>query len=477
MRKLRGKLPKESLIVPECIKPMYPTGILNELQNSFESKDTFELENSSKFSIFGLITEEFLFLQEISGDSFSKLVQKMTSVKLSKKVLSSKPTERYFNNIKNTIVKLKNLLGNEPFKRNAETTRDDCKIEGHPDIITDTQIFEIKTTRQIKKNWIDFLLQTFSYSALNPSAKVIHIVLPLSEHIWSFNICEWKKRELFFNELKNFKPPNLSIDFFNQMVLTFPIGHHVKKLKTIFDSVKNHPADLPFQIFFAVNTNLKVSDSDIAETLNFVINSGIKLFVHIPYLLNLCKKCEDNDNYIVENTQAHLVYASTMNFKGAVIHVGKHLDIDIKQSLENMKYNICKSIDVASGRLSGETFCPLLIETPAGQGTEVLTKFEDFMKFIEDIHETKEYTNKIGICLDTCHVFATGQSPLKYLQDILNNQKWKSYIRLIHLNDSKKEFGCCVDRHSILGCGCISKDELYKIAELAALNKILMLME
>ena len=106
----------------------------------------------------------------------------------------------------------------------------------------------------------------------------------------------------------------------------------------------------------------------------------------------------------------------------------------------------------------------ILFETPAGQGGEMCWKLEDFVDFIL-IFRNQQLYNKIGICLDTCHIFQAGydinnKTVIKKLHEILNPVKDK--IRLIHLNDSTNELGKHVDRHAQIGTGYIRTDRLIK---------------
>ena len=103
--------------------------------------------------------------------------------------------------------------------------------------------------------------------------------------------------------------------------------------------------------------------------------------------------------------------------------------------------------------------CPLLIETPAGQGTEVLTTFDYFVSFYSDFkEEEREY---IKVCIDTCHVFASGFDPLKYLKDFY--ELYPDSLVLVHYNDSKTKIGSKKDRHEKPGEGFIGVEKMKDI--------------
>jgi deoxyribonuclease-4 len=98
----------------------------------------------------------------------------------------------------------------------------------------------------------------------------------------------------------------------------------------------------------------------------------------------------------------------------------------------------------------------LLIETTAGQGSSMGYSFEHLTTLIEKI----EVKARIGVCLDTCHVFAAGyelRTEKAYEQTIAQFDRivGLTYLKALHLNDSKKELGSRVDRHEAIGQGCI----------------------
>lgn len=258
---------------------------------------------------------------------------------------------------------------------------------------------------------------------------------------------------------------------FQPMLLTnFPIGYHVSKEKSIRATLQNlGKYDRPYQVFFTSRTaNFKVDDSDILQTADFVKAHDAKLYVHTPYILNLCMEpgTHEEPNYVVECLRKHLKTGTAMGLKGVIVHVGKSTTKPLDEAMKNMHTNIIQSLDDASPA------CPLLLETPAGQGTETLTTLADFMGFAVGFKD-----NRFGICVDTCHVFATGTLPVDYLTPILNNSAWRPLLKLVHFNDSKAVLGAHVDRHAPLGTGYISKDQLLECAKLATQNNIAMIIE
>lgn len=461
-RKLRGKIPKEAFAIPENIlAPRYPTTLMKE----------FPADNSA-YSYLGVIAETLLQINDGHGDINEKDLDtvciEVCGNAISKKTLSLATTQRFIQNINATRTKLTDVESSNPREYNKKIFVEGCSIEGHPDIVSGNSIFEVKTTGQIKTSWSQFLLQVFSYAALCPNASMVYIVLPLSEHIWSWNVeKDWPKRKLFLDAMKSYglveeDKPRENINFARELIQNFRIGTHIAKKPTLHSTVKNLPGGVPFQIFLSKSTKCNVKDQDIAETLDVVATKKIIMFVHSPYLLNLCA---DHD-YIIECLQTQLRFSRASGFRGVVVHVGKACKMPLEQALTNMRNNIIKCLDSASEE------CPLLLETPAGQGTEVLTKLTAFVEFVQSIDD-----KRFGICVDTCHVYASGISPSSYLDHILLDDKLRKRLKLIHFNDSKGKCASCVDRHAQLGCGWIGEEELRKCAMLGKKFEIPMLIE
>jgi len=465
-RKLRGKIPKAALVVPDCPPHKYPCTLLKALPK----------DESYKF--LGIITETLLQKKAINIDALVDAAKMDANIDLPANVLKAKTTMRYLESVKATSDKVNAIIGSvQNIRFNPAISMDGCNIVGHPDIIAENHIFEIKTTGQLKQGWAQFLLQTFSYAALHPSVTHIHIVLPLQEYIWTWNVQDdWAKRNLFVDVMKTIHPPKTTENqkkafedaMFGPILFnTFPIGCHIAKRKTVKATIENMPSyRRPYQIFFTKSTQFTVSDEDVAASRDLISMTGAKMFIHSPYLLNLCMDPGEKNNYVVESLRSHLLTAAAMGSKGVVVHVGKSCKLEKQKALANMRENIIRVLDAATPE------CPLLLETPAGQGTETLTTIAEFMGFVTSVVD-----DRFGVCVDTCHIFASGIQPLDYLKHIVENDSWKPYLKLIHFNDSKAACGSCVDRHAPLGKGMVPKEQLVDCAIIASTNNIPMLVE
>lgn len=246
------------------------------------------------------------------------------------------------------------------------------------------------------------------------------------------------------------------------------IGYHTQKLKTVTATLLNLQGanNKPYQMFLSgpQSTKIAIKDQELAEASAMQQSSQVRMYVHSAYVINLCHEPGTKENYGVVCLQKTLRYSNLMGLKGVVVHVGKSTTQPLGPAIENMRTNIAMALDAAT-----ET-CPLLLETPAGQGTETLTTYDDFVAFVQSFN-----TPRLRICVDTCHVFATGQNPLEYIQKIYTTDP--TLLKLVHFNDSATPCGSCVDRHAYIGTGKIGYAALKEIADYCKERGIPMLVE
>lgn len=476
VRNLRGKIPKEALAIPDElteVKTKYPTLLLKNIGTD---------DDMSTYSKLGVITEHLLRVPKGTIITISHLSQisyqlfpTSVSSPLPENVIKAKTTLRYIESVNETRKHLDLLIADNVPQYEPEVTLPNCKIVGHPDILVLDQIFEVKTSGRLKESWTEFLLQLFCYAALYPQANLVHLVLPLSPEcpIWTWDVKnKWPKRKLFTEVLMTYKITSVIPEdaMFQPLMMTeYPIGMHVPKQKSLRATLQGLNHDRPYQIFFTnKSVAFTVTDKDIAESLEFTQTTPTNMYVHTPYLLNLSMTYE-NDNYVVECLQKHLRVGAAAGLKGIVVHVGKSTNKSLDIALNNMRLNLLAALQVATPE------CPLLLETPAGQGTETLTIQSSFIEFAQSIYESDNVGRKFGICIDTCHVFATGILPFDYLTDALNS--YPQLVRLLHFNDSKEPQNSRKDRHAPLGTGYIPKDQFRLCASLAEDNQISMIIE
>lgn len=195
----------------------------------------------------------------------------------------------------------------------------------------------------------------------------------------------------------------------------------------------------------------------VAEAAKVIMENGLNYFTHAPYVINMCaNECDANRRYWQQEIlNEELVYTAAMGGKGVVVHTGARKQRTEEEGLAIMEHMVRSALPYAT-----ET-CPLLLETPCREGTEVCGQIQDLGNFFYRF--TEEERKKLGLCADSCHIFAANYDPLQYMQH------WEQHcpvpIKLVHFNDSAAECGSCKDRHAPPGHGHIGMKRMNEIAQ------------
>jgi deoxyribonuclease-4 len=177
------------------------------------------------------------------------------------------------------------------------------------------------------------------------------------------------------------------------------------------------------------------------------------VFAHMPYLPNLASPKSDVYSKSVEVLIAEIKRCGTLKIPYLVTHLGSHLGLGSKIGLENVVRAIDRAFSAASGKVM------LLLENTAGTRNGVGGSFRDLQYIIE----RTAYPDKIGICFDTCHAFAAGydiktgegiERTIKAIDETFGF----SWIKLVHLNDSRGGLNSRIDRHEHIGLGKIGEE-------------------
>ena len=179
------------------------------------------------------------------------------------------------------------------------------------------------------------------------------------------------------------------------------------------------------------------------------------ILAHAPYTLNACAADEGLRQYAIDVMKDDLFRMD--HFPGAMynFHPGSH----VKQGVEVGIDLISKALNQI---LTPTQKTTVLLETMAGKGSEVGRTFEELRAIIDRV----ELSDKLGVCLDTCHVFDGGYDIVDHLDDVLadfDKAIGLNRLRAIHLNDSKNSMGSHKDRHEVLGGGFIGLDALLRV--------------
>lgn len=171
--------------------------------------------------------------------------------------------------------------------------------------------------------------------------------------------------------------------------------------------------------------------------------------VHDSYLINLASPDPALWQRSVEAFMAELRRADALGIPYVVTHPGAYTT----GSEENGLQNVIRAIDEVHAR-SGDVQAQCLLETTAGQGTSLGWRFEQIGKIIEGVKQP----DRLGVCFDTCHVFAAGYAfgtPKEYKTTLAEFDQCIGLkrIKAFHLNDSRRERGSRIDRHEHIGRG------------------------
>lgn len=248
------------------------------------------------------------------------------------------------------------------------------------------------------------------------------------------------------------------------------IGAHLSKqggniIKTM-DIVKNAGGNA-LQIFASNPRSTHIpnmaSYQNVAKDVSmYCKKNDFKLIIHAPYTLNLAKEPKNDkrivelkDCYWIDSLLHQLIVSDMLGATGVVVHVGKHTTNTKEDGLKYMFESIHYIIREMKSR---EIKSKLIIETPAGVGTELLTTIEEFVAFFNQFsREEKKY---IGMCLDTAHIWSSGYSIDDYYERVSRTNA--KDIIVVHFNNSKKNKGSNVDVHDNIFDGKIQISDMNK---------------
>jgi deoxyribonuclease-4 len=505
---------------PEALVPArYPAALLTALGGAVcPSNEAFA---HLKYCLLGVIAEEALkrpkitpativqvLEQVLAGENAALAADAVAAAASAARVLRSKTTADFAARLTATRAAMV-AVAQGPLRYDTVVRMDvrGGALEGHPDAVAPAQIFEVKLTGQVQKNWDAFLLQLYSYDVLSGDrlsgdvlsgdrlsgdvlsgdrlsgdvlsgdrldvkieerlSNTLFIVLPMQAVVvrcapWPVGARAKWRAILAATAAARLAPPEMpaaqqaALNAGAVIRYEFGIGSHVARLPSLAETIRGLPRGRPAQIFLGSPRGgaLRISDAEVAAAAAAVASTSARLYVHAPYTINLCR------NGSVDCLLQQLQVAAAIGCRGVVVHVGKA--VGLPDAMANMRANVLAAAAGATGE------CPLLIETPAGQGTETLTDRDEFLAFVASVSLGAPVGNQVGapvvaICVDTCHVFACGHDPA----DFVARARATNLLRLVHFNDSAGACGSRVDRHAAIGAGLIGADRMRELAVLS----------
>jgi len=198
-----------------------------------------------------------------------------------------------------------------------------------------------------------------------------------------------------------------------------------------------------------------LSDDEAAGFRRGLEEWGIRHVVaHDSYLINMCSPDDALWKRSVDACALELERCARLGIPWLVAHPGGHMGKGEEYGIRRM----AEAIDAIHARVPAGA-ASLALETTAGQGTVIGHRFEQIAAIIAGTRQP----DRIGVCLDTCHVFAAGydlRAPAAYRETLarFDGEVGLGRLKAIHVNDSKKDLGCRVDRHEHIGKGFLGLD-------------------
>jgi deoxyribonuclease-4 len=245
------------------------------------------------------------------------------------------------------------------------------------------------------------------------------------------------------------------------------LGAHIPKKKSLLDTIKeiqNNGGNV-LQFFSKSPRSGNIVDivkytyekKKILEALGPELDN-FKLVIHGSYLINIAtplilnkRSIDIYDTYWFKSIISELEFAQYINGEGVIIHVGKYTKQTVEEGIKNMKYAIKEVIKyIKETKIKSK----IILETGAGQGTELLVDINELIKFYNEIDEKENFK----LCFDTCHIWSAGYNLLESYKKI--QKETNDGISVIHLNGSITEKNSRKDRHSTINSGTIPKKEM-----------------
>lgn len=214
----------------------------------------------------------------------------------------------------------------------------------------------------------------------------------------------------------------------------------------------------------------KIDEEDMRLFNAFLLENDFgKVVAHAPYTLNPCSDKEYvrefGRNVIKEDLEImDMMPGNIYNFHPGS-HVGQGLDVGIQYTT-----------DLLNEVLSEDMTTIVAIETMSGKGTEIGRNFSEIKRIIDGV----DLNEKVGVCLDTCHVFESGMDIREGIDELLLNfdrEIGLEKLVALHLNDSKNECGARKDRHELIGKGSIGLETFSEIVNDERLKKLPLILE
>ena len=223
-----------------------------------------------------------------------------------------------------------------------------------------------------------------------------------------------------------------------------------------------------FQFFTRNPRGSKAKELDSADAAALMALLAERNFApviaHAPYTLNLCSTEEKNRTFAREIMADDLRRMEYLPGQLYNFHPGSHVG-------QGTETGIAYIADALNAILTPEQSTTVLLETMSGKGSEVGGRFEELREILDRV----ELSDRMGVCLDTCHVSDAGYALAEDLDGVLmefDRVIGLNRLKAIHLNDSLNPCGAHKDRHARIGEGCIGLEALRRVVNHPALKDL-----
>ena len=209
----------------------------------------------------------------------------------------------------------------------------------------------------------------------------------------------------------------------------------------------------------------EVNPEDVKTFLEIGQKNGFtKILAHAPYTINICSADENTRNFGIATMKDDLEKMEYVSGNMYNFHPGSHVGQGVERGIELI-------IEGLNEILEEKYTTTVLLETMAGKGSEIGRTFEEIKQIIDGVN----FNHKLGVCLDTCHVYDAGydivndlEGVLKHFDEVIGLDRLKA----IHINDSKNPFESHKDRHEKIGEGSIGIEAFTRIINHPVLREL-----
>ena len=252
------------------------------------------------------------------------------------------------------------------------------------------------------------------------------------------------------------------------------IGNHVS-VTDGYEAMGRHEISLGGDTFAFFPRNPRggrskeVTPEDIAALRSLIKENNFgPLVVHGAYTMNLCSAREEVRTNSLEMITDDLVKLQQLPGNFYNFHPGSHTGQGTETGIEQIADGLVTAITETERRTGTELANTVLLETMTGKGSEMGGTFEELRAIIDRTAEIADgrLTAKLGVCLDTCHVWDAGYDIVNDLDGVLaefDRIIGLEFLKAIHINDSKNDCGARKDRHEKLGQGMIGAEALKRV--------------